>query len=52
MVVGAVALAVVAVTAFVWPKMLAWPVGLFCAWLAVTLAIRAARVRPARPPAA
>jgi cardiolipin synthase len=52
MVVGALALSVVALTAFVWPRLLAWPLGLFSAWFAITLAIRAARARAARPPAA
>ena len=51
MVTGAICLAVVAATAFLFPRLLAWPLGLFCAWMAATLFIRAARVRPARAPA-
>ncbi len=31
---------------------LAWPLGLFCAWMAVPLLVRASRVRSGPPPAA
>jgi cardiolipin synthase len=52
MLTGAAALFALAVTAFLWPKVLAWPLGAFCAWMALTLAVRAARVRAGRAPAA
>ena len=48
MVSGAIVLAVFAAAFFLWPKALAWPLGLLCAWMAVTLVIRAARVKPGR----
>ena len=40
---GAVALAAIAAIAFVWPRVLAWPVGVMSLWLAVALLIRARR---------
>ncbi|GAB3791767.1 phospholipase D-like domain-containing protein [Dyella agri] len=42
---GALALLLLAVVAWCWPAVLAWPLGLLCAWLALNLAIRAWRER-------
>ncbi len=42
---GAVLLASVAVTGFLWPRVLAWPLGAVCLWLAISLAL-AGRRRP------
>ncbi|HEY2941470.1 MAG TPA: cardiolipin synthase B, partial [Vicinamibacteria bacterium] len=43
MVQGAVALTAVAATAFLWPRLVAWPVGALCFWLALSLFLRARR---------
>jgi cardiolipin synthase len=51
MLTGAAALVALAVVAFLWPKALAWPLGAICAWLAVTLIVRASRVRSGPAPA-
>jgi cardiolipin synthase len=40
---GAAVLAFVAVIAFVWPRVLAWPAGLISLWLALALVLRARR---------
>jgi cardiolipin synthase len=40
---GAVALAAIAVVAFVWPRLLAWPAGALSAWLALALLLRSRR---------
>jgi cardiolipin synthase A/B len=42
---GTAALSALSAAAFVWPKALAWPLGLFCAWMALALLVRAARIR-------
>jgi len=46
---GALALLLLAVVAGYWPAVLAWPLGLVCAWLALNLAIRAWRERRRKP---
>jgi cardiolipin synthase len=48
---GAMALLVVAFVGFVWPRVLAWPVGALCLWFALALLARALRRRkmPAPP---
>lgn len=46
---GALVLAVLMVIAWAWPAVVAWPVGLVCAWLALNLGIRAWRERRRRP---
>ncbi|MEW9625843.1 phospholipase D-like domain-containing protein [Rhodanobacter geophilus] len=46
---GALALLLLAAVAWWWPAVLAWPLGLLCAWLALNLAIRAWRERRRRP---
>jgi cardiolipin synthase len=46
---GAVALLLLAALAWWRPAVLAWPLGLLCAWLALNLAIRAWRERRRRP---
>jgi len=43
--------AVVAVVAFFWPLLLAWPLGAVSLWLAVALLLRASRIRIPAPPA-
>jgi cardiolipin synthase len=50
MMMGASILAVVAVVAFLWPRMLAWPVGALCLWFAAALLQRAARLRSNQAP--
>lgn len=40
---GAVALLVVAFVGFVWPRVLAWPLGALCLWFALALLARALR---------
>jgi cardiolipin synthase len=40
---GAVMLAGIAAVAFLWPRLLAWPAGALCGWLAVALLLRARR---------
>jgi cardiolipin synthase len=40
---GAIVLAAVAVVAFLWPPLLAWPLGAACVWLALALVLRARR---------
>jgi cardiolipin synthase len=40
---GAVALTALAVTAFLFPRLLAWPAGALCLWVAVALFLRARR---------
>lgn len=56
---GAVVLFVIAAIGFVWPKILAWPLGALCLWFALALLARALRPRkkraapetePSRPP--
>jgi cardiolipin synthase len=42
---GALALGLLAIVAWRWPAVLAWPLGAVCAWLALNLAIRAWRER-------
>jgi cardiolipin synthase len=36
-------LGVLAAIAFVWPRIVAWPLGAFCAWVALALMLRARR---------
>ncbi|MEW9570195.1 phosphatidylserine/phosphatidylglycerophosphate/cardiolipin synthase family protein [Rhodanobacter sp. Si-c] len=48
---GALALLLLAAVAWWWPAVLAWPLGLLCAWLALNLAIRAWRERRRKPDA-
>ncbi|WP_243049004.1 phospholipase D-like domain-containing protein [Dyella sp. RRB7] len=43
--VGALALAVLAVVAIVWPAMIGWPLGVVAAWFALNFAIRAWHLR-------
>jgi cardiolipin synthase len=43
MVQGGVALAAVAAMAFLWPRLVAWPLGVLCFWLALSLLLRARR---------
>ncbi|HEY7409883.1 MAG TPA: phospholipase D-like domain-containing protein [Vicinamibacteria bacterium] len=43
MVPGGVALTVVAAVAFLWPRLVAWPLGALCLWLALSLLLRAFR---------
>ena len=45
---GAVALLVVAFIGFVWPRVLAWPLGALCLWFALALLARALRRRKRR----
>jgi cardiolipin synthase len=40
---GATILGLVAIVAFLWPRMLAWPVGAISVWLCVALLVRAVR---------
>lgn len=40
---GALALGALALVAFLWPRLLAWPVGALSAWLALALLLRARR---------
>jgi len=40
---GGVALAAVAALAFFWPRLVAWPLGALCFWLALSLLVRARR---------
>ena len=48
---GAVALMVVAFTGFVWPRVVAWPLGALCLWFALALLTRALRrKKPLSPP--
>lgn len=42
---GALALAVLAVVAIVWPAVIGWPLGMIAAWFALNFAIRAWRLR-------
>jgi cardiolipin synthase len=49
---GGSILFVVAVIAFFWPLLLAWPLGAVSLWLAVALLLRAARIHVPSPPAA
>jgi cardiolipin synthase len=46
---GALALLVVAAFGFLWPRILAWPVGALCLWFSLALLARALRPRK-RPP--
>ena len=52
MISGSAILAALAAAAVLWPKSIAWPFGLFCAWMGLALLARAlrARARPAVPP--
>ena len=52
MISGAVILAALGATSFVWPKAAAWPFGLFCVWMGLALFARALRTRnrAAAPP--
>jgi cardiolipin synthase A/B len=43
MVQGGLGLAAVAAMAFLWPRVVAWPVGVFCTWLALSLLLRSRR---------
>lgn len=45
---GAIALLVVAFVGFVWPRVLAWPLGALCLWFALALLARALRRRKRR----
>jgi len=45
---GALALLVVAFVGFVWPRVLAWPLGAVCLWFALALLARALRRRKRR----
>jgi cardiolipin synthase len=47
---GGTILAVVAVVAFFWPPLLAWPLGALSLWLAAALLLRAVRQRPPHTP--
>jgi cardiolipin synthase len=40
---GGVALTAVGTMAFLWPRLVAWPVGVFCLWLALSLLVRVRR---------
>jgi cardiolipin synthase len=40
---GGVALTAVGAMAFLWPRLVAWPVGVFCLWLALSLLVRVRR---------
>jgi cardiolipin synthase len=48
---GGSVLALIAVVAFFWPPLLAWPVGALSLWLSVALLLRAARQRRSDSPA-
>jgi cardiolipin synthase len=48
LVIGTVALTVLAVVAALWPAIIAWPLALLSAWFALNLAVRAWRTRQAR----
>ncbi len=52
MIAGALILAALGAASFVWPKAVAWPFGLFSAWMGVALLARALRTRArgAAPP--
>ena len=41
---GGVALTAVAAVAFLWPRLVAWPLGALCFWLALSLLVRARRL--------
>ena len=45
MITGAILLATLGAAAFVWPKAVAWPFGLFSVWMGVALLARALRRR-------
>ena len=45
MIAGAVILAALGAAAIVWPKVVAWPFGLFSVWMGVALLARALRRR-------
>lgn len=47
---GALALLVVAAVGFLWPRILAWPLGALCLWLSLALLVRALRPRRRRAP--
>jgi cardiolipin synthase len=51
MVAGALILVALSAAAFVWPRAVAWPFGVFCTWMGLALLARAlrARARPAAP---
>jgi hypothetical protein len=40
---GGVALTAVAAMAFFWPRVVAWPLGALCFWLALSLLLRSRR---------
>ena len=42
---GGATLAAIAVVGFIWPRFVAWPVGVVCLWFALALLYRAARKR-------
>jgi len=46
---GGLALALLAVVGFVWPRLLAWPLAGFCLWLGLALLARSSRPRAATP---
>jgi len=48
----AVALLVVAIIGFFWPRLIAWPVGVICVWFALALLGRALRRKKRRAPEA
>ena len=51
MALSAIALAAIALVAALWPKVVAWPLGLLAAWSAAALLVRARRLhRAASPP--
>ena len=52
MIAGALILAASGAAAFVWPKSVAWPFGLFCAWMGLALVARVLRERRVRAAAA
>jgi cardiolipin synthase len=47
---GGVLLAVLAGVAFVWPRLVAWPLAVLSLWLGLALLARAARRRATAPP--
>src|SRR5262249_3900439 len=53
MVTGGSLLALAAVVSLLWPRVMAWPIGVLSLWLAAALLIRAfrSRTRPVAPPA-
>jgi hypothetical protein len=49
---GGSILAIISLVAFIWPPLLAWPLGALSLWLAVSLLLRALRQRHSNAPLA